>query len=266
MDVDVQNVTMKVLDGIVVGTKHCAYDNCTSDLVNYRGGSFCQMHEHEFGNRCRVRDCTDTIISPTMACAAHQGLWNKYRLDHSSGSLAGSKRMLNRRQESLPWNSQNDREHQPHDEPAPDPIKPKHYFGPATFYCVETICAPCGVVVAWAKFAKSESESNILAFLNQVYHSKESRPDYICIDKACRVLKHIAAQGLWDDWSQTTRFIVDSYHYQNHRKTDTLCQTWCNPAPTDGSAPNLVITAKGADGKLYQKRAFNTQVFFFEFL
>ena len=260
MDVDVQNVTMKVIDGIVVGTKHCAYDNCTSDLVNYRGGSFCQVHEHEFGNRCRVRDCTDTIIPSTMACANHQGLWNKYKLDHSAGSLAGSKRMLNRRQENLPWNSKSDPEHQPHDQPAPDPAKTKHFFGPATFYCVETICAPCGVVVAWAKFAKSESESNILAFLNHVYPVKELRPNYICIDKACQVLKHIVAQGHWDEWSETTRFIVDSYHYQNHRKTDTLCQTWCNPAPTDGSAPNLVITAQGSDGKLYQKRAFNTQV------
>ena len=260
MDVDVQNVTMKVIDGIVVGTKHCAYDNCTSDLVNYRGGSFCQVHEHEFGNRCRVRDCTDTIIPSTMACANHQGLWNKYKLDHSAGSLAGSKRMLNRRQENLPWNSKSDPEHQPHDQPAPDPAKTKHFFGPATFYCVETICAPCGVVVAWAKFAKSESESNILAFLNHVYPVKELRPNYICIDKACRVLKHIVAQGHWDEWSETTRFIVDSYHYQNHRKTNTLCQTWCNPAPTDGSAPNLVITAQGSDGKLYQKCAFNTQV------
>ena len=77
------------------------------------------------------------------------------------------------------------------------------------------------------------------------------------------MLKHIAAQGLWNEWSETTRFIVDSYHYQNHRKTDTLCRTWCNPAPTDGSAPNLVITARGSDGRLYQKRAFNTQVVFF---
>jgi hypothetical protein len=200
-----------------------------------------------------------TVIAETMACAAHQALWKKYKLDHSAGSLAGSKRMLNRHQENLPWNPKGDHEHQPHDQPAPDPRKLKHFFGPATFYCVETICAPCGVVVAWAKFSRSESESNILAFLNQVYPSMESHPDYICIDKACRLLKHIVAQGQWNTWSQTTRFIVDSYHYQNHRKTDTLCRTWCNPAPTDGSAPNLVITATASDGTTYQKCAFNTQ-------
>ena len=50
MNIDVRNVTMVVVDGIVVGTKHCAYDNCTSDLTNYRGGSLCQIHENEFGN------------------------------------------------------------------------------------------------------------------------------------------------------------------------------------------------------------------------
>ena len=186
MDVDMNNVTMVVVDGIVVGTKHCAYDNCTLDLANNRGGSFCQIHENEFGNKCHVRDCTESVVSKTMACAAHQMLWTKYKLDHSSGSLAGSKRMLNRRQEKLEWNLKNENEPQPHDQPAPENIfKSKHFFGPATFYCVETICAPCGVVVAWTKFAKSESESNILAFLNKVYPSIESCPDYICIDKAC---------------------------------------------------------------------------------
>ena len=167
--------------------------------------------------------------------------------------------MLNHCQENLPWNLTDDHEHQPHDQPAPDPRRFKHFFGPATFYCVETICAPCSAVIAWAKFAKSDSESNILAFLNKVYPSMNSCPDYICIDKACQLLRHIVAQHQWDTWSQTTRFIVDSYHYRNHHKADTLCRTWCNPAPTDGSAPNLVITTTAADGSTYAKHGFNTQ-------
>ncbi|KAF8798383.1 hypothetical protein BYT27DRAFT_7018067, partial [Phlegmacium glaucopus] len=45
----------------------------------------------------------------------------------------------------------------------------------------------------------------------------------------------------WEEWKKTSRFIVDSYHYRNHSGNDNLCHTWCNPAPTDGSAPNLVI-------------------------
>ena len=176
---------MVVIDGIVVGTKHCAYDNCTSDLTNYRGGPLCQVHEHDFRNRCCVRDCTGTVFASTMACTVHQALWKKYKLDYSSESLAGSKRVLNCHQENLPWNLTDDHKHQPHNQPAPDPRRFKHFFGPATFYCVETICTSCGAVIAWARSAKSESESNILAFLNKVYPSMDSHPDYICIDKAC---------------------------------------------------------------------------------
>jgi hypothetical protein len=84
------------------------------------------------------------------------------------------------------------------------------------FYCVETICAPCGVI-AWAKFPKAESPTNILAFLEKVFHTEQSRPDYICIDKACMVLQTALRNGSWERaWEKTTHFIVDAYHYINH--------------------------------------------------
>ena len=38
-----------------------------------------------------------------------------------------------------------------------------------------------------------------------------------------------------------------------------MCRTYCNPAPLDGSAPNLVIEAETKDGEKYLKQAFNTQ-------
>jgi hypothetical protein len=80
---------------------------------------------------------------------------------------------------------------QPHDEPIPD-RECKNYFSAPRFYCVETICAPCGVVIAWAKFPKAESPSDILAFLENVFQTEESRPDYICIGKACLVLRKVS--------------------------------------------------------------------------
>lgn len=161
---------------------------------------------------------------------------------------------------NLPWNPAPEGYSQPHDELAPEPQR-NHYFTPSRFYCIETICAPCGAVIAWAKFAKSESPTNILAFLESVYPTEESHPDYICIDKACSVLRTAVANGSWDRiWKKTTRFIVDSYHYTNHCTTDELCQKWCNPAPQDGSAPNLIVVAQDATGTSYHKRAFNTQV------
>ncbi|TFK60333.1 hypothetical protein BDN72DRAFT_779543 [Pluteus cervinus] len=62
----------------------------------------------------------------------------------------------------------------------------------------------------------------------------------------------------WEKWKDTTRFIVDSYHYINHKATDSVCRKWCNPAPKNGSAPNLV-TVGYENGMAYYKRAFNTQ-------
>jgi len=58
---------------------------------------------------------------------------------------------------------------------------------------------------------------------------------------------------------ETTRFVVDAYHYINHRTSDYICRKWCNPGPLNGSAPNLVVIDHDKNGKPYYKRAFNTQ-------
>ncbi|KAF8868808.1 hypothetical protein CPB84DRAFT_1818953 [Gymnopilus junonius] len=102
----------------------------------------------------------------------------------------------------------------------------------------KTICAPCGVVIAWTKFARSESTTNILNFLGSVYETEESRPDYVCIDKGCQVLATAVTNGT----------------------SDYLCRTYCNPSPANGSAPNLVIVEIDKNGHPYGRRAFNTQV------
>jgi len=261
MEIDHAPVKMVVLDGIVMGPTHCAFDNCTADLDNYRGGAFCANHEIQFGAKCRVRNCQNNKVESTQACNQHQGQWQKHQ-NYNQSSMAGVRRMLQRPGENLPWDPVQGRDHQPHDQDVPDVQRP-NYFRPARFYCVETITAPCGIVIAWAKFAKSESPTNIMQFLESVYPTEESRPDYICIDKACLVLRHCISSGSWNDWQKTSRFIVDSYHYTNHEVTDELCRKWCNPAPTNGSAPNLVVVAYDKNGRPYYKRAFNTQVCFF---
>ena len=252
-------VKMIVIDGIVMGPTHCAFDNCTADLDNYRGGAFCANHEIQFGDKCRVRNCQNNKVNTTQACEQHQGQWKKHVQNYSQHNMAGVRRMLQRPNENLPWSSVQRRDYQPHDQDLPENQR-SNYFRPARFYCVETITAPCGVVIAWTKFARSESPTNIMAFLESIYPTEESRPDYICIDKACLVLRHCISSGKWNEWQKTSRFIVDSYHYTNHEVTDELCRKWCNPAPTNGSAPNLVVVAHDKKGKPYYKRAFNTQV------
>jgi hypothetical protein len=63
----------------------------------------------------------------------------------------------------------------------------------------------------------------------------------------------------WIAGKNTSRFIVDSYHYVDHCATDTLCCRWCDPAPTDCSAPNLVVMERVKRGNPYYKCAFNIQ-------
>ena len=130
--------------------------------------------------------------------------------------------MLSHPNENLEWNGERLVIEQPHDEEPPEPRK-HNYFSPGRFFCVETIRAPCGVVIAWTKFAKAESETNILEFLTATYPNEATRPDYVCIDKACRVLRTSIQNGSWDSWSKTTCIIVDAYHYIDHRVKDLLC-------------------------------------------
>lgn len=73
----------------------------------------------------------------------------------------------------MPWQPVIEREPQPHDQPTPN-VETSNYFSPSCFYCVETICAPCGVVIAWTNFPKAESLTNILRWLETIYPTEES--------------------------------------------------------------------------------------------
>ena len=75
---DCASVKMVVVDGIVMGPTHCAYNGCTSNLINARGGAFCPFHETQYGAKCRVYDCQLPKINPSQACEQHQPEWKKY--------------------------------------------------------------------------------------------------------------------------------------------------------------------------------------------
>jgi hypothetical protein len=210
--------------------------------------------------------CSKDKIPETQACHEHVADWKKSVHDHSKATLNGIQHLLQRPGEHQEWQNVPDAAIQrPHDDEVetenPQPtIKRKTYFSPNRSYCVETACAPCGVVIAWTKFSKSESPTNILNWLDELFPNKEDQPSYICIDKACQVFKTAVGSERWKDWTDTTRFIVDTYHYNNRHATDEICWKWCNPAPKDGSAPNLVGETTDEEGNVIQWREFNTQV------
>ena len=208
-----------------------------------------------------MQDCTRPKLPGTQTCQQHQEQWHQHVVRYGRQTLLGFNQLVRRSEaENLPWLPQHHHPAPPHDHEAPVAHPHPNYFKAPRFYCVETICAPCGVVIAWTKFSKAESPSNILRFLESVFPDEDSRPAYVCIDKACLVLRRTLAEGSWDHWRSTTRFIVDSYHYINHRVEDYICHKWCNPAPLNGSAPNLVEVKYDDDDNPHYVRSFNTQV------
>ena len=68
-------VTLVVMDGVVMGPTHCAFDDCIEELQNARGGVFCARHEITHGNLCRMRDCDRPKVAPSHTCAIHQNRW-----------------------------------------------------------------------------------------------------------------------------------------------------------------------------------------------
>ncbi|KAJ7817638.1 hypothetical protein B0H13DRAFT_1922822 [Mycena leptocephala] len=87
----------------------------------------------------------------------------------------------------------------------------------------------------------------------------DAKPGFIAYDDACSLLRYIVTQNPNSTWLSTTKFIVDAWHYIGHRATDILCRIWCNPAPVNGSQPDLVVVQQDANGTNHQTRAFNTE-------
>jgi hypothetical protein len=134
-----------------------------------------------------------------------------------------------------------------------------NYFSPGRFYCVELMVRPCGMPIAWDLFDKSESPSKIVNFIERHHPTIQDKFSYYCVDKGCQILRHLLASKRWEDFRHSSRIIVDAYHYRNHRTDDFICRKYCNPAPLNGSAPNLVVEVN--DGGVTKfKRAFNTIV------
>ena len=210
-----------------------------------------------------MRDCQNPKEDQSQACMQHQGCWCRYLVRYSHQSMLGIHQIIRRTEEErLPWLPNHEQQpHQAHGEPGHGQKKQQDsYIKAPQFYCVETICAPCGVVIAWTKFAKAESPTNILNWLQSVYPNTEQQPDYVCTDKACLVLWTAIANGSWNTWKKTTQFIVDSYYYINHRTTDYMCRTWCNSAPLNGSRSNLIAVEYDTNENPHYKCVFNTQV------
>ena len=93
MEIDKAPVKLMVVDGICFGPKHCAYENCSEDLVNYHTEVFCPLHQQTYGAKCRIRNCDNLKVKETQACQQHQQEWKKYVTKHKRQSTSGFRKI-----------------------------------------------------------------------------------------------------------------------------------------------------------------------------
>ncbi|KIJ22356.1 hypothetical protein M422DRAFT_277243 [Sphaerobolus stellatus SS14] len=110
-------------------------------------------------------------------------------------------------------------------------------------HCVQTFQWACDVPITWGKCYITESLSQVCELMDDIWKDHpEDQPNFLFYDDACNLVCHMVTSHPEPLWLRSTRFIVDAFHYMTHRATDAVCHPWCNPSPTDGSRPDLLIS------------------------
>ncbi|KAJ7614262.1 hypothetical protein DFH06DRAFT_1286300 [Mycena polygramma] len=257
---------LAVMDGKNTPHKKCALDMCEGPLVNYKDGRLCETHLN-LRDVCGIIPCGRAVRSPgalTCDTPSHIDWHRQYENRFSRLSFTGVRRVIRRQQERQEQENGNATGPGLHidlealgDTPGDQVV---HTFRAGKTYCLQTVQWACGYPIGWGKCYRSESSSQVLQILDNIWADHpQSKPSFIAYDDACSLLRHIVTQDSNNAWLSTTKFIVDAWHYIGHRATDILCRLWCNPAPLNGSQPDLVLVEEDADGTTHQTRAFNTE-------
>ncbi|KAJ6450131.1 hypothetical protein C8R47DRAFT_1204725 [Mycena vitilis] len=254
-------VRMAVMDGKTISHQKCALDECQGPLLNYKDGRFCQAHL-DLRDVCGIIPCGLPVRHPgALTCATESHIqWHRqYANRFSRLTFPGVRRVIRRQQESA--NNHGPTLHVTLPALGETPgDQVVHTFKAKYTYCLQTVQLACGFPVGWGKCYRSESSSQVLGILNLIWADYPNfRPSFVAYDDACDLLRHIVAQNATDSWITTTKFIVNAWHYIGHRASDILCRLWCNPAPVNGSQPDLIIPEEDGNGVVHQTRAFNTE-------
>jgi hypothetical protein len=135
-----------------------------------------------------------------------------------------------------------------------------HTLHAGSTYCVETVQWACKIPIGWGKCYNFESAPQVLSVMDNIWQDHpDSRSEFISYNNACDLLRHIVTQDAQSLWLATMQLIVDAWPYVGHHATDVLCRTWCNPAPANGTQPDLVISQKDDNGRVHLTRAFNSE-------
>ncbi|KAK7033866.1 hypothetical protein R3P38DRAFT_2917807 [Favolaschia claudopus] len=256
---------LATMDGKNIPHRKCAVSTCTGPLVNYKNGRFCKDHLG-MHNICGIIPCGRPLHSDeavTCALESHREWHQKYLNRFSRLSFPGVQRVIRRQTQQQDETGTSSGPTLQADLPALDGVAGKdviHTFRAGSTYCLQTVQWSCGCPIGWGKCYRSESSPQVLGILNRIWENfPESRPSFLAYDDACNLLRHIVTQDPNSPWFNVTKLIVDAWHYIGHQASDILCRIWCNPAPANGSQPDLIIVQVDENGRTHKTRAFNTE-------
>ncbi|KAJ7677398.1 hypothetical protein B0H14DRAFT_3101937 [Mycena olivaceomarginata] len=239
-------IRLAVMDGKTIQHRKCALHLCEGPLVNYKNGQFCQVHL-DLADLCGIIPCGHPVHQPgALTCDNQLHIaWQQQSNNRFSRlSFPGIQRVIRRQQTAadnggiIPALRV---ELGPLGDTPGDQVV--HTFRAKSIYCLQTVQWACGP-------PHRMGPPQVLAILDRIWlDHPQSKPSFVAYDDA---YPHSA-------WLRTTKFVVDAWHYLGHRATDILCRLWCNPAPTNGSQPDLILVEEDANGTKHQTRAFNTE-------
>ncbi|KAF8981646.1 hypothetical protein BDQ17DRAFT_1262867, partial [Cyathus striatus] len=78
---------MIVIDGIIMGPRHCAFEDCDQKLENEANGVFCTEHRILCGHLCHIADCDNYKEPNTKTCIEHDNRWHSHLIRFGRQSL-----------------------------------------------------------------------------------------------------------------------------------------------------------------------------------
>ncbi|KAK7015385.1 hypothetical protein R3P38DRAFT_3321652 [Favolaschia claudopus] len=250
------------MDGKTINHRTCAVNTCDGPLVNYKNRRFCRTHL-PMEEICGIIPCGRPIHSPgAVTCdnETHKDWHRKYLSRFSRLSFPGVQRVIRRQTEHDNWTSGISLHSELPELNGVSGENVVHTFRARTTYCLQTVQWACGCPIGWGKCYRSESSSQVLKIIDRIWKQHPNfRPSFLAYDDACNLLRHIVTQDPQSPWIHVTKLIVDAWHYIGHQAADILCRIWCNPAPANGSQPDLVSVKTDDNGRKHTTRAFNTE-------
>jgi len=167
-------------------------------------------HEITHGNLCCMHDCDRQKVAPSHTCAIHQNYWHQHIIRHGGNHCLDSSLIRRSEEEHVEW-------------------LPQRTWQLATTWWGwnfqkgrRTIILYLLIFIVWKPFVlhmmlcmlghcltNLNPQHKSWKFLEAAYPTPDVRPDYICIDKGCKVLCTAIVNGSWNVWKETSRFIVD---------------------------------------------------------